>query len=228
MSGRLMSNTMEMDRGRPPVGITIERLGLDRPTLAEIGRVATEAFADDAFFTFLLPEERIRRRGLGLFFRGMVAEMGATAVVHGARRPDGRLVGVAAFVSPGAWPLPLGAQLRQLLSGFLAMVARPRALLDGSRYLFAIEKIHPKQQLWYLLLLAVDPSAQRGGIGGALQEQVYPLADRDGLDSYLETQKEANLAYYRRFGYEVERELHPVKSGPPLWTLRRTPRPPEE
>ncbi|MHB1854141.1 MAG: GNAT family N-acetyltransferase, partial [Acidimicrobiales bacterium] len=82
--------------------------------------------------------------------------------------------------------------------------------------------------MWYLQLLAVDPSVQRGGIGGTLQGQVYPQADRDGLVSYLETQKEANLAYYRRFGYELDRELHPVKNGPPLWTMRREPRPPED
>ncbi|MBV8463434.1 MAG: hypothetical protein JO368_09075, partial [Acidimicrobiales bacterium] len=48
-----------------------------------------------------------------------------------------------------------------------------------------------------------------------------------GLDCYLETQKEDNLAYYRRFGYDVEHELRPVPNGPPLWTLRRPPRPPE-
>lgn len=215
-----------MERGRPPAGVTIERLELNRTTLGQIGRVATEAFADDAFFSFLLPEERARRRGLDIFFRSMVAAVGPRAVVQGARGPDGRLLGVAAFVPPGAWPLPVGAQLRQLWGALVAMIPRPRALVDGSRYLFAIERIHPKEDHWYLLLLAVDPAAQRGGIGGALQEQVYPGADEGGLDSYLETQKEANLAYYRRFGYEVEQELRPVKAGPPLWTLRRAPRPP--
>lgn len=216
-----------VDRVGPPPGIAIERLKLDATTLDEIGVVATEAFADDAFFSFLLREERLRRRALRIFFRAMVGEVGPAAVVHGARPEDGRLVGVAAFVPPGTWPLPIPAQLRQLRSALVAMIPRPRALLDGARYLFAIEKIHPKERMWYLLLLAVDPSAQRGGIGGALQEQVYAQADQEGLVSYLETQKEANLAYYRRFGFEVDRELHPVRNGPPLWTLRREPRPPD-
>lgn len=212
---------------KPRAGVTIDRLELDRTTLDEIGTVGAAAFGDDPFFSFLMPQERMRRRALWIFCRATVREIGAAAVVHGARGASGRLVGVAAFVRPGGWPLPVPAQLRQLRSALVAMAPRPRALVDGSRYLFAVERIHPKEELWYLALLAVDPSAQRGGIGGALQTQVYPQADEEGRDSYLETQKEANLAYYRRFGYEVERELRPVKGGPPLWTLRRHPRPPE-
>lgn len=217
-----------MPTSQPPAGITIERLDLTSSTLDEIGRVGAAAFADDPFFAFLMPREDRRRRFLSLFCRATVGEMGAGAVVHGARASSGELIGVAAFVKPGGWPLSVAAQLRQLRSGLLGLLPRPRALIDGPRYLFAIEHVHPKDEMWYLALLAVDPSKQRGGIGGALQMEVYPEADREGLDSYLETQKQANLAYYRRFGYEVERELHPVKKGPPLWTLRRHPRPPEE
>lgn len=212
---------------KPPAGVSIERLALNKATLDEIGTVGAAAFGDDPFFSFLMPNERMRRRALWIFCRATVAEIGAAAVVHGARDASGRLVGTAAFVRPGGWPLSIPGQLRQLRSALVAMAPRPRALVDGSRYLFAIEKIHPKDHMWYLALLAVDPSVQRGGIGGAMQNQVYPEADEEGLDSYLETQKEANLAYYRRFGYEVERELRPVRNGPPLWTLRRRPRPVE-
>lgn len=216
-----------MDVIDPPAGITIETLTLDQKTLGEISRVATEAFYDDPFFVHLIPAEGPRRRALGIFFTSQVAEMKHATEVYGARRSDGTLVGVAAFVRPGTWPMSIPIQVRQLWGALRAMLPTPRSLIDGSRYLFAIEGAHPKETLWYLYLLAVDPAAQRGGIGGALQSRVYPRADEEGLPSYLETQKEDNLVYYRRFGYEVERELHPVKTGPPLWTMRRQPRPPE-
>ena len=104
---------------------------------------------------------------------------------------------------------------------FRAMAPRPRALVDGFKSLLAIDRAHPKDELWYLLLLATDPSFQRRGVGTALQQPVLDEADESGIDCYLETQKEDNLAYYRRFGYEMERVLHPVKGGPPLWTMRR-------
>ena len=217
-----------MATSKLPAGVTVQQLELNGSTLDEIGAVGAAAFGDDRFFSFLMPEERMRHRALRIFCRATVSEIGAGAVVYGARATSGRLVGVAAFVRPGGWPLSIAAQLRQLRSGLVAMIPRPRALIDGSRYLLAVERVHPKGEIWYLALLAVDPSAQRGGIGGAMQMQVYVQADKEGLDSYLETQKEANLAYYRRFGYEVERELRPVRNGPPLWTLRRRPRSPEE
>jgi GNAT superfamily N-acetyltransferase len=134
---------------------------------------------------------------------------------------NGRLVGVAAWVPPAAYPLGVAGQARGFLGAGRAMVLRPRGLLDGLRYMSAIERAHPKDPLWYLLLLVVDPSVQRSGIGAHLQEPVLEAADLDGMDCYLETQTEDNLPYYRRFGYEVEAELRPVPAGPPLWTMRR-------
>jgi GNAT superfamily N-acetyltransferase len=166
---------------------------------------------------------------LRIYFRSVVATSRKVAHVFGAHRVvDGGLVGVAVFVPPGGYPLGALGQLRQLGSAFRALVVRPRALVDGTRYLLATESAHPKDRMWYLQLLAVDPAAQRSGIGGALQREVYPSVDEDGLACHLETQKEDNLAYYRRFGYDVAEELHPVRNGPPLWTMSRQPRPPED
>ena len=76
--------------------------------------------------------------------------------------------------------------------------------------------------MWYLLLLVVDPLVQRAGIGARLQAPGLKAADQEGLDCYLETQKLDNVAYYRRFGYEVVDELRPVPDGPSLWTMRRS------
>jgi GNAT superfamily N-acetyltransferase len=203
----------------------VETLRLDRRTLGEVAAVATEAFADDPFFIFLSPNRRLRRRGLRIYWRSAVAVLGEHGLVLGVRGDDGRLVGAAAFVRPGRYPLPVMTQIRQAAAAFWALVARPAAIVTGSKYLLAIDKAHPRETLWYLEMLVVEPTAQRGGVGAALQAHVYELADREQLPSYLETQKADNLAYYRRFGYEQVDELHPVKKGPPLWTMRREPRP---
>jgi ribosomal protein S18 acetylase RimI-like enzyme len=93
---------------------------------------------------------------------------------------------------------------------------------DGMRYMRAIEKVHPQGPLWYLAVLAADPEFQRSGVGAALVEPILERCDTEGIDAYLETQKEDNLAYYRRFGFEVVDRLRPVSDGPPLWTMRRT------
>jgi GNAT superfamily N-acetyltransferase len=210
-----------------PPGVRIEVLDHRPQTMEEVARVATAAFLDDPFFCFLTPNRSLRRRGLQIFWKAMVGAVGERGVVYGARQEDGRLVGAATWVRPGRYPLPVRAQLQQARGAFWAMIPRPPALLAGSRYLLAIDKVHPREPHWYLELLVVDPEAQRGGIGAALQAETYQKADQEGLASYLETQKEDNLAYYRRFGYEVAEELHPVSAGPPLWTMRRPPRTPE-
>jgi GNAT superfamily N-acetyltransferase len=213
-----------MDAPRPPGGFAVETLVLDARTLDEVAVVAREAFADDPFFRFLSPNEKLRRRGLAIYWRGAVAALAERGLTLGVRRGDGRLVGVAAFVRPGGYPLPALSQIRQSGSALRALVAPPAAIVPGTKYLLAIDKAHPREPLWYLEMLVVEPAAQRGGVGAALQDHVYAMADAEQLPSYLETQKEDNLVYYRRFGYELVDELHPVKNGPPLWTMRREPR----
>jgi GNAT superfamily N-acetyltransferase len=189
--------------------------------LEEAALVAARAFHHDPFFEFLEPGPVRRARALALFWRSTVGALGTQGQVTGARQADGRLVGVAAWFPPGTYPAPAGVQGREMLGAFRAMILRPPAVRDGLRYLLAIERAHPKDLMWYLLLLVVDPSVQRAGIGTALQQPGLETADKEGLDCYLETQKPENIAYYRRFGYDVVDELRPVKSGPPLWTMRR-------
>jgi len=201
--------------------VTIAPLGRSRLELSEAGGVAARAFYDDPFFVFLSPRPLIRARGLGIFWRAVVASIIDTGEVLAARRHDGTLVGVAASIGPGRLPLSARAQLQQSAGALYALFPRPRALVDGTRYLVAIDKEHPREPLWYLALLVVDPLVQRSGIGTALQRQMLERADTEGVDCYLETQNERNIPYYGRFGYEVAQELHPVKNGPPLWTMRR-------
>ena len=192
--------------------------------LHDAALVAARAFHDDPFFEFLDRHAVTRARGLAIFWRATIAAAAPKAIITAARRPlDGRLLGLSVVVPPGNWPLPIPSQARQLGGALRALAIRPRALMLGTRYLFSMEAAHPKDQLWYLLLLVVDPSAQRGGIGSMLQKDMLERADADGLDCYLETQKFDNVAYYGRFGYQLQEELKPVSDGPPLYLMRRPP-----
>lgn len=202
---------------------TLGPVARTRGDLDDLAMVAARAFHHDPFFEFLDPQSVTRARGLPLFWRATVAALGPGAQLTGARDGDGRLLGVAVVCPPGSYPPPVAGQLRQLAGAFRAMVVRPPALVHGMRYLTAVETNHPKEPVWYLLLLVVDPLVQRSGLGTRLQQAMLESADGEGLDCYLETQKEENVPYYGRFGYEVVKELRPVKSGPPLWTMRRSP-----
>lgn len=190
--------------------------------LDDAALVAARAFHDDPFFEYLDPHAVTRARGLALFWRSSIAAAASNSTITAARRSDGRLVGISVVVPPGRWPLSVANQARQLAGALRALVVRPPALVKGARYLVSMEAAHPKDRMWYLMLLVVDPAAQRQGIGGRLQAGMLTAADHDGLDCYLETQKFENVAYYRRFGYDLASTLEPVAGGPPLYLMRRT------
>lgn len=64
------------------------------------------------------------------------------------------------------------------------------------------EKNHPHEEHWHLAFLAVRPSEQGRGLGGALMEHVHEELDQQGLPAYLEATNQNNVRLYRRHGYQ--------------------------
>jgi ribosomal protein S18 acetylase RimI-like enzyme len=204
-----------------PTPFTYSPLTLDKRTLDEVAVLGARSFYDDPFFVHLSDESIQRARGLTLYMRSHMVALGDSAVATGARSEAGLLVGICVWQRPGTYPLPVGRQVREMGGSLRALIPRPTSLVKGLRYTLAMEKARPKDEHWYLSLLAVDPMAWRRGIGSTLLEPSLASIDEDGLPCYLETQKEANLAYYRRFGFEETERLTPRGGGPPLFTMTR-------
>ncbi len=204
-----------------PTSFTCAPLTLDRRTLDEVSVLGARSFFDDPFFIHLSDEPRLRVRGLGLYLRSHLIALGGSGVATGARNDAGLLVGVCVWQRPGSHPLPVGRQVREMGGSLRALIPRPASLVTGLRYTMAIEKVRPREAHWYLCLLATDPMMWRRGVGTALLEPSLARNDEDGLSCYLETQKEDNLAYYRRFGFEETERLTPARNGPPLFTMTR-------
>jgi GNAT superfamily N-acetyltransferase len=63
----------------------------------------------------------------------------------------------------------------------------------------------PKQPHFYVNVLGVHPRSQEMGIGSQLLEHIHLLSDRHAKSCgvALDTQTEANVAYYKRLGYQV-------------------------
>ena len=208
-------------RAMGPTPFTCSPLHLDRRTLDEIAVLGARSFYDDPFFVHLSDEPMLRNRGLALYMRSHLIALGDSAVATGARNAAGLLVGICVWQRPGTHPLPLGRQVRELGGSLRALLPRPASLVTGLRYTLAVERARPRDEHWYLCLLATDPMAWRRGVGSALLEPSLEAIDGDGLPCYLETQKEDNLAFYRRFGFEEMARLTPSAAGPPLFTMTR-------
>jgi GNAT superfamily N-acetyltransferase len=77
---------------------------------------------------------------------------------------------------------------------------------------------------WYLWVLGVDPPRQGQGVGSALLQPVLARADGEGLPCYLETQKERNVPFYQKHGFEVVVEDDLPDGGLHSWTMKRPPK----
>jgi ribosomal protein S18 acetylase RimI-like enzyme len=183
-------------------------------------QVASRAFLDDNFFRFLLKNDSQRARALPLLFNAQISHLGPRGRLVTVRDGDA-IVGVGAWLSTQGYPQPVPTQLAQLPGTIRALYRHPKRLPVGGAYLKALVKIHPKTPHWYLMLLAVEPSYQRRGVGTMLVEHGLAHVEREGVGVYLETQKEDNLPYYRRFGFELKATVHPIKDGPTYYTMWR-------
>jgi ribosomal protein S18 acetylase RimI-like enzyme len=186
--------------------------------------VATRAFLNDAYFAYLLPGEQFRARALPILFEGQIGHLGRFARVVVVRDDKDDIVGVALWLTTGGFPLSIRAQIAQMPSSLRALYRHPHSLQVGGVYLRELLSVHPKEPHWYLMLLAVDPATQRQGVGTMLMNDGIARIDAEHVGAYLETQKEDNHAYYRRFGFELRETLHPMPGGPPYYTMWRTAR----
>lgn len=194
---------------------------LDAVTRRAAAELCGRAFRDDPFFRFLLPSDARREASLVRLHAAVLAHQGPSARFAVARGFDGAVVGVSLWLPPGGFPPPPSAQFAQLPSTLAAFWRNPRSIAAGGRIMRAALRTHPKEPHWYLQLLAVEPSAQRSGVGRALMTRTLAQVDDEHLPAYLETQNEENVAYYARYGFSLAHRVEPVEGAPALLALRR-------
>ena len=204
----------------------IDVVALPASRLEEATALCVRAFDDYPFLTALFPGPADRRAHVSAAFYGATLR---DCLQHGqvdAAMEGGRVVGVAAWLPPGAYPLSLRRS-----AGFARVVARvlrfhPRRAVRGVQALARLERHHPSDPPhWYLATIAVDPDRQRQGVGGALVRPGLDLADTRVEDAFLETARADNAAWYHRLGFDTEVEDACFPGGPPQWFMRRRPRP---
>ncbi len=182
---------------------------------ADAAAVLSRAFVDDPLNIAVSPEpkepEQRARRLTGLFATAISVHRAAGQPVFGVFE-GGRLV--AAAVVEGTTHPPAYVTV---LQGLVTLPTLIRAVgLDGTwraiKLVDTLARNHPAQPHLYLNILGVEPSFQGRHCGVALLDHLRDLvtARTDLAGVYLETAKEANVAYYSRNGYEVIGEFYPL------------------
>jgi ribosomal protein S18 acetylase RimI-like enzyme len=181
-------------------------------------RVLARAFRDSPLNVAVIgpdPERRLRANLHGA--RALLP----VALAHGlvlAARAQGAPRGVLVATRPFGWPLPppgFAASLRRVLGQGVRTARRWGQVFE------ALARVHPFEPHWYLATLGVDPESWGRGIGTALLARWLADVDADAVPAWLETDREGNVGFYRRAGFELA--LRTEVLATPVWCMRRPP-----
>ena len=163
------------------------------------------------------PERRQRVNAHGLRALLPVAQKRGRVL---AARADSDVVGAVISIPPFAYPLPPPSAVPRLrcLAG-----QGLRVSIRWAQAFHALDEAHPLEPHWYLSTLGVDPCRQGQGFGSALLRAWLRDVDLESEPAYLETDREENMAFYVREGFEPIGELSVL--GTRVWSLWRTARP---
>lgn len=70
-----------------------------------------------------------------------------------------------------------------------------------------IKKLQPKEPMYYLWFIGVDPNEQHKGIGSDLLQAVIKKGELQNRPVCLETSTLKNIPWYEKFGFKIYNEL---------------------
>lgn len=183
--------------------------------------ILVDAFMTDPLFSFLMPNERQRRRWLPHLWKSIANYSVAQEQSRVAVDDKGRVLGACI-----AGPYPPSAWQEFMLN--LSVTLRPwpwepalRPMLRISTYSKLWKQMHWQEPHWYVYVIGVSPEHQRKGIGRALMLDLIDRGNAERTPIYLETQTESNVPFYRGLGFDVTEHHRPFANGPGTWGMFR-------
>ena len=208
-----------------PIPATPAVSPLTPPDAAGATDVLAASHADYPAFAHVWPDPVVRRRALRPFLRASVVDAAGLGGSTVGREGD-RIVAVALWLGPGAFPWSVARKMRATGAFLATALAAPRAFPTFARIGAAAERTHPRDDHWYLQTLGVRPGAQGRGWGSRVLQPGLERADAEGVACYVETSDPANEAFYRRLGFDLTtpRPGH-LPGGPGYLGMTRPARP---
>ena len=197
-------------------------LRLKRSQLDEAAHLLARAFFDDPLTLFTFPDEAERAEAMPRLMRAALLNGLDTGMVHVNRETQG----AAIWLPPASLAKPsdetggraAGDRIAGALGaeGLRRMILARDALGDQKDADVTVEH-------WHLTIIGVQPELKRRGIGARLLAPTLERANRSNTACYLETFREENLSFYRKYGFDVLATDKVPGGGPRYWTMLRPP-----
>ncbi|MGO4443599.1 GNAT family N-acetyltransferase [Mycobacterium sp. 2YAF39] len=186
----------------------------------QIGTVLARAFYDDPVTSWMLPDPRTRLISLTRAFAGLARHHFLPRGGSEVGRRDDDVGAATLWDPPGQRKSSRLEELRMAPMMLWSLRSRVAASVQLQELM---EKHHPEEPHWYLMLIGSDPSVRGAGFGQALMRSRLDRCDAERVPAYLENSNPKNEAYYLRFGFEVIGEITLPDDGPSLWPMWREP-----
>ena len=190
----------------------------DRATLAAS---LASAFADDPLFSWMAgapPGATLEPKVRVLFDTFLKLELARPEHLVFSDE-DG--IGVAIWKAPNKWKMSNGDMFRALPAMIRALGIRTPRMVGAFN---AIEKVHPKEEHYYLEVLGTRQDKQSTGVGSAVIRDMLDRCDAEGLPAYLESSNVRNVPFYARHGFVSTGEIVAGKDAPTVTAMWREPR----
>lgn len=194
---------------------------LEASERADAVATLARAFHRDPLFDFLIPDAVSQARAALTFLGSLVADAAPFGEVWVARSGEA-ILGAAVWLPPGAYPRSARRNALSLAHDLRSAHRIGRRIVPAARLYAEIDRAHHqvREPHWYLAVLGCDPGWQGRGVGSSLLAPVLERIDAGPEPGYLETQKEENVPWYRRHGFDVVEELR-ARGCPTMWAMRK-------
>jgi GNAT superfamily N-acetyltransferase len=184
----------------------------------QMARVLAKAFYDDPVTSWMLPDDGSRLQALTRAFAPLTRHHFLPRAGSEVGVRDGSISAATLWDPPGQRKDSRLTELLLLPTMLWAFRSRVPA---SQRVMELMEKHHPTEPHWYLMLIGSDPSVRGAGFGHALMRSRLDRCDAEGSPAYLENSNPKNESYYLRFGFEIMGEIKLPDGGPTLWPMWR-------